>query len=233
MATSVVIGHASIAENGSINGLPGDSTGKEVFKRPWYSHPWHTVLRPKSEVLASNSAIAMEQACDNDNIGYGQYGIGKNRGSLWQELQKVNYVMSSVTVRCNCDCSSLVNCCVAIGSRNAPGTSFINYSGFATSNMVSVLQNTNQYEVMKDTKLLRSDKYLRRGDILVGTGHTAMVLLNGELSGDNNFAMSGSSATMGGALQHIGSLYNEQVTRGDATLREIGFLRVSLTCTQK
>lgn len=34
---SVLIGHASISENGTINGKKGDQTGKEVCVRNFYS----------------------------------------------------------------------------------------------------------------------------------------------------------------------------------------------------
>ena len=36
---SVLIGHASISENGTINGKKGDQTGKEVCVRNFYSKP--------------------------------------------------------------------------------------------------------------------------------------------------------------------------------------------------
>jgi len=37
---SILIGHASISETGGVNGTKGDSTGKEVCTRTWYSKDW-------------------------------------------------------------------------------------------------------------------------------------------------------------------------------------------------
>ena len=69
---SVLIGHASISEKGTTEGAKGDSTGKEVCTRTWYSKPWsYMAIHPDPDVRERH-ARAVEQACANDNIGYGQ-----------------------------------------------------------------------------------------------------------------------------------------------------------------
>lgn len=48
---SVLIGHASISEQGTINGTKGDSTSKEVCTRTWYSKPWgYMAIHPNANV---------------------------------------------------------------------------------------------------------------------------------------------------------------------------------------
>ena len=53
-------------------------------------------------------------------------------------------------------------------------------NGCTTRTMVSVFVKSGAYEKLTDSKYLTSDKYLKRGDILVEEGsHTVMVLENG------------------------------------------------------
>ena len=67
------IGHASIDEHGKISGgNAGDQTGKEVCIRSYYSRNWTYVLRCKDSKIAEKMAIACEQGCNNNNIGYDQ-----------------------------------------------------------------------------------------------------------------------------------------------------------------
>ena len=69
---SVLIGHASISEQGTINGADGDQTGREVCTRRWYSKLWNVMLICTDKSLASRAAQEMRNACANNNIGYGQ-----------------------------------------------------------------------------------------------------------------------------------------------------------------
>lgn len=170
---SVKIGHASIDERGKIScGKAGDQTKKEVCTRTWYAKNWDCVLRPKSAQVAEKSAVAMEQACANANVGYDQSG----RNTLWKEALKVNFNLSKITVVCECDCSSLIHVCVlAAGVNIAYGS-----NGFTTRTMASKLVASGQYEKLTASKYTDSDKYLKRGDIIVREGsHTVMVLENG------------------------------------------------------
>lgn len=170
---AIKIGHASVDERGKASGgVAGDQTGKEVCVRSWYSGGWHTVLRPKSGELAEKSAKACEAACRNPNIGYDQAG----RNSLYAAAKAVQFDLSKIDKPCECDCSSLMHVCIiAGGSRMAYGA-----NGTTTSIMVREIMNTGDYQKLTDSKYLTSDKYLRRGDILVKKGHTAMVLEDGE-----------------------------------------------------
>lgn len=169
---TVRIGHASIDENGkATGGSAGDQTGKEVVIRNWYNKPWNVVLRPKSAAVAELSARACEAACANPNVGYDQGG----RNTLYAKAKAADFDLSAVGA-CECDCSSLMHVCAIAGGANLTYSS----NGYTTRTMVSAFVASGDYEKLTDSKYLDSDKYLKRGDILVKEGsHTAMVLTDG------------------------------------------------------
>lgn len=166
---AVYIGHASIDERGKAKGgAAGDQTKKEVYKRTWYSKPWHTVIRPKSADIAEKIAKAMEQACANDNIGYDQY----QRTTLYELAKAKKWDISKITTKCETDCSALVSVCC-----NAAGVTVS--KDMYTGNERSILFLTGKFTIFTDNKTVGSSDYLKRGDILLGNGHTAIVLSNG------------------------------------------------------
>lgn len=168
---AVRIGHASISETGGVNGAKGDSTGKEVCIRTWYSKPWgFMAIHPNPEVRDKH-AKAVEQACKNDNIGYGQ----GDRNTLNTLAKAVNYDLSKVG-KCNCDCSSLQN--VAAVASGAPN---VNYgsNGWTTSTMQAKLKAAG-YIIITDSTYLTNESYCVRGAIYVKSGsHTICGLDNG------------------------------------------------------
>jgi hypothetical protein len=170
---SVKIGHASLDENKKTKGgQAGDQTGGEVCTRTWYSKPWQFVLRPKNSTLAEKSAQACEKGCANNKIGYDQ----NQRNTLYTQASKVGFDLSKITTACECDCSAFMHVCALAGGANIPYGS----NGAATSTMKAKFTANGDYEVLTDSKYLTSDKYLKRGDILVKAGsHTVMVLENG------------------------------------------------------
>lgn len=166
--TTVYIGHASIDENGKASGgIVGDQTGKEVCVRTWYNKPWNTVIRPKDPAKAEKIAKAMEQACANNNIGYDQ----SNRLSLYEQAKAVNWDLSRVGL-CETDCSALVAVCC-----NAAGIAVS--KSMTTRDELNILVKTNEFTMGTDPMFIKTSANLKRGDILLGTGHTAVVLGNG------------------------------------------------------
>lgn len=165
---SVKIGHASIDENSqSKGGKAGDQTGREVFIQDWYKRDWNTVFRAKNHNVAEKIAKTMEDTCSNDNIGYDQ----GQRTTLYEFAKASNWDISKIKNKCECDCSSLVSVCV-----NAAG---INISkNMYTGNQKKVLSLTNKFDVLEDAKYLVKPDNLKRGDILLGNGHTAIVVSN-------------------------------------------------------
>lgn len=167
---AVKIGHASIDENNKAKGgSAGDQTKKEVCTRNWYNKPWTSVIRPKDSAKADKIAKAMEQACENEKIGYDQ----NQRTTLFTQAKAVNWDLSKITTACECDCSALVAVCV-----NAAGIAVS--KDIYTGNEKAALNATGAFTVLTDSKYISKPDYLKRGDILLGSGHTAIVLTDGD-----------------------------------------------------
>lgn len=168
---SVLIGSARIDENNRITGgRYGDQTGYEVCTEPWYKHSqgW-VVCRAKDPERREWIATAMEQACENDLIGYDQ----NYRNTLFNAAKEVGFCPAKITRACDTDCSALVRICCLYAEVNVPD--------FYTGNEVEVLGQTGKFEIIRDSEVCDSDRLLMRGDILVTRtqGHTAVVLSNG------------------------------------------------------
>lgn len=165
---TVKIGHASSDEYGNAKGgKAGDQTGREVLIQDWYlrKEGWSTVFRAKEPSIAEKIAKAMEQACANNNIGYDQ----AQRTTLYESAEKCNWNITKIIEKCECDCSSLVAVCV-----NTAGIAIS--KNMYTGNQKAVLSATGKFKVLLDKKYLTKPDYLKRGDILLGPGHTAIVL---------------------------------------------------------
>ena len=171
---AVKIGHAVYDENRkSSNGAAGDQNGKEVCRWDWYvrADGWSAVFRPKSSTVAEKIAKAMEQACDNNNIGYDQ----SQRTTLYTKAKAAKWDLSKITSKCECDCSALVAVCV-----NAAGITVS--KDMYTGNEKAVLVGTKKFDVLDTVRYLNSSDYLKRGDIILGKGHTAVVLSDGKFA---------------------------------------------------
>lgn len=179
---SVFIGHASIDERGkAYGGQAGDQTGREVYIRNWYNGNWNVLLRPKSEMVAEKSAQFCEAVCRGNQVGYDQY----QRNTLRDVARKAGWDGEKIATPCETDCSAFMTVCAEAAGVNVSGcyTPLGNgqFNAPVTQNMRSKFTATGAYTVLTDRKYLTSDAYLRRGDILVReSGHTAMVLSNGE-----------------------------------------------------
>lgn len=174
---AIKIGHACIDENSRAKGgVAGDQTGREVTTRSWYSCGWNAILRCTDSSKAEKMAKACEAGCANKNIGYDQ----NQRNTLNAIAKTVDYDLSKITKPCECDCSSFMSVCAQAAGIDIPYT-----SGNApyTGNMKDKFTSTGYFKAYTDSKYLTSDKYLKRGDILLkSSGHTAMVLENGSLA---------------------------------------------------
>ena len=128
--------------------------------------------------MAEKIASACEKACNNNNIGYDQY----ERNSLYREALKVNLDLSKITTPCECDCSSLVStCCIAAGLSES--IFFAGNNMRTTYNLIDACNKTGHFDVLTSSNYTRSKDYLKRGDILLSTGHTVIVLSNGDKAG--------------------------------------------------
>lgn len=171
---TVMIGHARGDEEGKAKGgEAGDQTGKEVCIQKWYNKPWTMIFRAKDTSIAEKLASTMEAACANDNIGYDQ----AQRTTLYAQAEKVKFDLIKINTPCECDCSALVAVCV-----NAAGIK-VSKSMYTGSEEKTLLA-TGKFLRYNGTGYQTKSDYLRRGDILLGNGHTAICLTNGSKSGE-------------------------------------------------
>ena len=181
----VMIGHASIDENGKArSGTAGDQTGKEVCTRSWYNKNWLCVIRPKKAEVAEKIAKAMEAACANANIGYDQ----NQRTTCYERAKEVGFDLSKIATPCETDCSALIAVCV-----NAAGVKVSQH--IWTGNEEAALIGTGEFESLRASKYLTKADYLKRGDILLSSGHTAVVLSNDAPAEETTAAPSVPAAT--------------------------------------
>ena len=153
------------------NTTPGDQNGgREVSREKYYVHSkgWY-VIRAKDAAAREKIAVAMEHACDNNDIGYSQ----PTRLTLYNDVKAFGFDPAKTTKPVNTDCSALVRVCVHYAG--------ITVDNFITSNEVSMLTATGAFELFKDDKHCKSSDFLKRGDILVTRtkGHTVVVLNDG------------------------------------------------------
>ena len=209
---AVLIGHASIDENNTIKGgAAGDQTQKEVCTRSWYSKPWTSVIRPKDGAKAEKIARAMEQACANNKIGYDQ----AQRTTLYTLAKAVGWDISKVTTACECDCSSLVAVCV-----NAAGIAVS--KDIYTGNQQAALSSTGAFTILTESKYTGKADHLLRGDILLGAGHTAIVLSNGSNAKPDASATSTTKTVEAVAMEVINGKWGTGAER-KAKLKAAGY----------
>ena len=172
--SNVLIGHASISENGTINGKHGDQTKKEVFTRQWYSMPANVLLICTDKALAKKAAQEMRIVCANDNIGYGQsdrttaFTSGKANGNSFEKAKG------------NTDCSQLIAACYIFAGLT--GLSPNCYTG----NLRAALLATGKFKAYTQAAYLNSNAYAEVGAVYLREGrHTFMALENGLKSGQS------------------------------------------------
>ena len=171
------IGHASIGEgNKARGGKAGDQTGKEMCFSSWSSRNWDYILRAKDKNIAERMALACEAGCRNDKIGYDM----NQRNTLRTQAKLVGMDLSRIITDCECDCSSFMSVCAECAGVPIP---YVSNNAPTTSSMKVAFLNTGYFDLITDKDYLTSDKFLRRGDILVKIGsHTIMALENGVLA---------------------------------------------------
>lgn len=168
----VKIAHASLSENGTVNGIRGDQTKKEVCIRDYYQKPWTSVIRFKDPDMREKVAYAMEGAAANDKWGYSQ----PDRNSGLREVRKVGYDPSKVTVSVNTDCSALVTvACIYAGIAEE---ALVKSGNSATTSVLqSRLKATGEVQIFTTPDYTTKTDKLLRGDILLATGkHVAVVV---------------------------------------------------------
>ena len=168
---SIIIGSARHDENGKyVNGKKGDQLQKstndmigECSKQNFYIHSkgWF-ILRPLDYRVADRLAIAMNDLCDNKNIGYSQ---GCQR-------KTVDDIHTKTPI--NIDCSKGVRDCIYYATN-------VDVGNFTTANEVAVLEKSGLFNKHFAFKSLAQTP-LQNGDVLVTKtkGHTVIVVSGGQ-----------------------------------------------------
>lgn len=172
----VKISNSGSDEHGNYKGgAAGDNTNREWYIRDWYNRPWNCVLRHPDPAVRACLADLATKAANNNRIGYDQY----QRQTYWNELQKVNYDPSKITVACEADCSAGVIANVKAAGHILGKPELQKVSCTYTGNMRAGLTAAG-FACLTESKYLTSSVYLVAGDILLNDKHhTATAVTNG------------------------------------------------------
>lgn len=168
---SVRIGQASLGETGAHGQKPGNQTGRELNFAYWYSGSWLGVLRFKDRRKAELAAQACEAGVGNKNIGYDQDG----RNTAYVAAEAVDFILSKIAKPVETDCSAFMMLCAISAGVDALKETYRKQGNSCTTYcMMRCFPATGEFELLTDRKYLTSDAYLRRGDILVSSGHNVI-----------------------------------------------------------
>lgn len=193
---SVLIGHASISENGTTTGKAGDQTGREVYTQLWYSKPWNVMLICTDKAIAAKAAQEMRFACANDAIGYNQQG----RRTAY-ENGKVNGCTFE-NAKGDTDCSQLIASCYIFAGLNISPDCY-------TGNIRKALLATGKFKEYTDAAHIQSDEYAEIGAVYLKEGsHTVMALENGSKVGGT----AGGTQAAGTAIKKVETAKSKDMT---------------------
>ena len=197
------------------NTAPGDQNGgREVSTENWYLHSkgW-IVLRAIDPAQRELIAVAMERACENNDIGYSQ----PTRNTLYENVKSCGFDPARTSKKVNTDCSALVRVCVNFAGIQA--------GNFITSSEVRVLMATGAFLQFTDDAHCKSSARLLRGDILVTRtkGHTVAVLSDGAKAAEERQSMPAEYA-LGDRLLKNGSV------GADVKQLQEALIRLGISC---
>lgn len=164
---------ASMSENGTVNGRPGDQTGKEVKVGYYYDFGQRYVIRCKSKIHRRRIAKIAKFLADQDFLGYGQndrtgfYNFCVKNKWNWSKISEI--IKRGELPLFNIDCSELAGVCINLAYRQQLIPSSV-YTG-------SLLQCTvNTYP--KRFKKISVEEMLKKpykGDMPVNPGHHVII----------------------------------------------------------
>lgn len=158
-------------------GVPGDQLKTEAEAQEpvfhgelqivWYYGGWDRAFRAVDPIRADCIAEIMEKACRNLNVGYSQYNGAAPRTSFYHELLAAGCDAALIDTPCNGDCSSGVMAAInaAYGAGTVPEDL---YTGTERDLIMATGEFMELFDVREET--------LKRGDIVLKKGHTAVIL---------------------------------------------------------
>ena len=166
---AVLIGHAVMDENGSIDktgqSMVGDQTGKEICTRHFYIRTggWHTYLQPIDIGKGMTAARILKQICDDNHYGYSQGARWTGYKAIVANGKRVEGAEGSF------DCSSLVISSLILAGFNLKPDGY-------TGNLVKKLMASGEFTEHKSEDYTADDEHALPGGVWVGEGHTCMAL---------------------------------------------------------
>ena len=180
-------------ERGSYRGgQAGDQSRDEYYVRTWYNRPWYCVLRHPDRNTGRLIAQLARDAANNNNIGYDQ----NQRITFYQQLSRVNWNPSSITVPCEADCSSSTAACIIAAGHKNGNRLLQNVSPYLTTFVMRGALTSAGFQCLTASQYLTSDSYLLPGDVLLkDDAHVAINLDSGANSGSSINVSQGGTIT--------------------------------------
>ena len=149
-------------------GQAGDQSGHEWELKKWYSRPWTVVLRYPDAAVGLLIARLGCAAALNDRIGYDQ----GQRDTYWQQLKKVGYDPSKITVACEDDCTAGVSANVKAAGALLGIKALESLPSCSSRNMRAKFTAAG-FKALIAPKYLTSPDNLYPGDVLLCEDHHA------------------------------------------------------------
>lgn len=153
---------------------PGDQTGSEVSLVPyntWDPGVWEQMYRADDPTKAWNIGQAGIQMARNNNVGYDQ----SDRYSFVNQLLITGNI-DKIEKPCNTDCTAGTCGCIIVAG-------YADFPRDLRSNVWDArIMQYGRFTRYTEDKYLRSDKYLKCGDILRKNGHVVIVVTDGDLA---------------------------------------------------
>lgn len=147
---------------------PEGNLDGELNVVPWYGG-WEAVYRAiDAEVAERIATIAYRAVANGNYIGYSWSG----NTQLFDAMKKKGTTdPMDVDTLVNCDCGTKVGMCVYFAGIHDDGL-----RAMTTWREDEILMRTNAFVKLTDKEMLENGKGIRRGDIVLKSGHTAVVL---------------------------------------------------------
>lgn len=165
------------SEKGTKFGKKGDQkSGREVKISEFRDFGFTKVYRfknVKAGILCAKKAIKI---AESDLVGYSQALDNDGRVSLYDELERVGFIVGKIEKPVNTDCSAMVAACVSAVSEQY-GASYKINKWCASGNIGVNLMLTNNFKCLNGLYYRKHPELLREGDILVAPcKHVAIVV---------------------------------------------------------
>ena len=141
---------------------------------------------------------------------YNEKVLQATQGAIFELNIVNNFDLSKITTACETDCSALVAVCV-----NAAGISVS--KDLYTGSEEQLLKETGKFTTYTSSQYVGGSDYLKRGDILLGSGHTAVVLSNGPKASASAPAAQPAQPSVGSVIGTAVAKTSMHVRSGDST----------------